>query len=145
MAIREFIHTDYDRPTVLSGQKLNPELRMIYDFDTHSIIGTYPYFQEINFSPWLPHRREEYVPGWIDPVDGLYELHQSMPVLEEEFHQLKPVLEAEAETKLKTIPLSDTWYIDFLYDGHDFWLIDMSLLSSVTRYDRGFFNFPSFD
>lgn len=137
LVIREFIHTGYDRPTILSGQKLNPEFRMIYDFDTHAILGLYPYFQEINYATFFPDMHQEHAPGWIDAVDGLGALREMKPELDEEFLRLKPDLEREALEKLKDVSMSDVWYIDFLHDGERFWLIDMSLLKTVTLYDPG--------
>lgn len=115
IVLRKFIHTDYERPSIYQGMKLNTEFRVFYDFSAKKVLGVYNYWET---ETMLSHLNNE-------EHDIFESAKQS---LEKDFQALKGRLQEECESCLpKANGLYDIWSVDFLWDGNKFWLIDMAI------------------
>lgn len=123
-ALREFIKPSYQRSTIYGGMPLNTEFRVFYDFDVHSILGIYNYWDTNAGLDRLKDKKDR-----LTLVD-------TASVLESDFSRLKPSLEEEVDKKLPKAPFTGKWSVDFLYDGKEFVLIDMAHAECSYYYDR---------
>jgi len=124
IAIREFIHTKYDRESIYSGMKLNTEFRAFYDFDNDKLLEIFNYWD-----------RETMTTHLYDPSEKAAFL-KSIDAIEQDFNALKPRLKAEIESKIKNNGFLGIWSIDFMWDGEKFWLIDMAIGEMSYYFDK---------
>lgn len=124
--IREFIDTDYERPSIYSGMKLNTEFRVFYDFDTNKTILIVNYWDKDTMIHGL-----EFYPDDLETFMAVTE------ELEKDYEKLKPQLQKLVNSNMKNVKgLKGKWSIDFMYDGKEFWLIDMALAEDSYYYDK---------
>lgn len=115
ICIREFIHTDYERKSIYQGMKLNTEFRVFYDFDKKKIVGMFNYWDRNTMQKNLYD--EENLESFNTCIDDI----------EKDIERLSPVLSEMLEKKMPKVSLSGIWSVDFMWDGHKFWLIDAAI------------------
>lgn len=123
LVIRDFIETEYDRPQIYNGMKLNTEYRVFYDFENNKILGLFNYWDRQTMESGLYDPNDQKVfTAVIDEIEADFEKHKELVI-------------AEAE-KLKDAKLRGVWSADFLWTGRQVYLIDMALGQSSYYYDR---------
>ena len=122
IVVREFIHTDYVRPSIYDGMKLNTEMRVFYDFDNNVVLGIFNYWDK---ETMIQHLHNDELSIFTSCIDDI----------ERDVQRLTPILLQECE-KLKSVNLQNQWSIDFLWDGHQFYLIDMALAQNSYYFDK---------
>lgn len=124
ICIREFIHTLYERKTIYCGMKLNTEFRVFYDFDKKEIVGIFNYWD-----------RETMQHGLYDKED-LENFNACVDEIESEYEYLKPILVDMIKGKMEAVELDGIWSVDFMWDGHRFWLIDAAVGSQSYYFEK---------
>lgn len=127
VAIRYFIETSYDRPSIYNGMKLNTEFRVFVNFDMKEVMGVVNYWDY-----------DTMMKGIYDETDR--KTFQSVGRdIEKDFNFRKGDLEQLVDCKLhlKNSPkLTGIWSMDFLWDGKNFILIDMALAQQSYYYEK---------
>jgi len=129
--LREFIKAKNKRRTIYHGLPLNTEFRVFYDFDTHTVLGIYNYWDKEKSIENL--KSDEDLSSYLEEVD----------TLEEEFSTLKPQLEKKVSQYLIDGDLKGKWSVDFLYDGEEFILIDMAHAECSYYYEKVLRQYPN--
>lgn len=124
LVLREFVQTNYKRPTIYNGMPLNTEFRVFYDFDNHTLLGIFNYW---NTDTMLDNLHNE---------QDLLTFANSAYEIENHFKELKPLLESQVKQNLTKASLKGKWSIDFLFDGENFVLIDMAHAECSYYYDK---------
>lgn len=124
ICIREFIHTDYKRKSIYRGMKLNTEFRVFYDFDKKKIVGMFNYWD-----------RDTMQKNLYDEED-LESFNTCIDDIEKDIETLSPVLSEVLEKNMPKVSLSSIWSVDFMWDGHKFWLIDAAIGSQSYYFDK---------
>lgn len=124
ICIREFIHTSYGRKTIYCGMKLNTEFRVFYDFEKKEIAGIFSYWD-----------RETMQYGLYDKED-LENFNACVDEIESEYEYLKPILVDMIKGKMEAVELDGIWSVDFMWDGHRFWLIDAAVGSQSYYFEK---------
>lgn len=123
--LREFIHTEYDRPCIYEGMKLNTEFRVFYDFAQDKVMGT------VNYWDYDTMARNIY-----DKSDRERFLAVGRKI-EEEYESLKGELEDICKDVLPAaIGMKGQWSVDFMWTGTAYALIDMAVAQDSFYYDR---------
>lgn len=128
IVLREFINTDYNRPSIYNGMKLNTEIRAFYDFDTRDLLGIVNYWDY-----------DTMINGIYDKKD--LETFKSVgKEIENDFKRVSPKLEELLKIALIDVKLEGRWSIDFMYLGDNrekpFCLIDMATAETSAYYDK---------
>lgn len=124
ICIREFIHTDYERKSIYRGMKLNTEFRVFYDFDKKKIVGIFNYWD-----------RDTMQKNLYDEED-LESFNTCIDDIEKDIETLSPVLSEMLEKNMPKVSLSGIWSVDFMWDGHKFWLIDAAIGTQSYYFDK---------
>lgn len=124
ICVREFIHTDYERESIYQGMKLNTEFRVFYDFDKKKIVGMFNYWD-----------RDTMQKNLYDEGD-LESFNICIDDIENDFDYLKSILADTIFEKMKTVELNGVWSVDFMWDGHKFWLIDAAIGRQSYYFDK---------
>lgn len=124
ICIREFIHTDYDRKSIYYGMKLNTEFRVFYDFDKKKIVGMFNYWD-----------RDTMQKNLYDKED-LESFNTCIDDIEKDIETLSPILSEMLEKNMPKVSLSGIWSVDFMWDGHKFWLIDAAIGSQSYYFEQ---------
>lgn len=119
IVLREWIPTDArDIPTIYNGMPLRPEFRIMYDFDTHSIISTHNYWD------W-EYCHDSIVRNVTDKI--VYEsYYEKLNII---YLHFKEHVETLIKNNMPNVKeLNGKWSIDIMYDElhNDFWLIDLA-------------------
>lgn len=120
LALREYIESKEDLPTIYSGMPLRPEYRVFYDFDNNKVVYNTEYWEY-----------DTMINGIHDEQDR--EVYKSTyPNLHKNYiSNLDPVLEYAKKELPKIKGLEGIWSVDFMLDRSDssekIWLIDMAL------------------
>lgn len=114
LVLREFIKSNYERPTIYHGMPLNTEFRVFYDFDTKQVLGIYNYWET---NTMLDNLSEE---------SDIITFANIAREIERDFNNLKQKLASEVAQNLSSCTLTGRWSVDFLFDGEKFVLIDMA-------------------
>ena len=124
LVVREFIETKQERESIYFGMKLNTEFRVFYDFDKKEFIDIVNY--------WDRYYVGEQLMG-EDKI--LYD--KSIGQEEKEYYDLNWRVVEYCEANLKHIEgLTGKWSVDFMWDGENFWLIDMALAENSAYWDE---------
>lgn len=130
-AIREFIKTENNRPTIYNGLKLNTEFRVFYNFDKNEIVDIINYWDR---NTMIHNLNNDYMKKDYDSFMSVID------EIEKEFLQEAPYLYTQCEENLNH-NLPGYWTIDFmLIKEHKFALIDMALAQSSYYIDKVFSN-----
>lgn len=129
IVLREFLTTDYDRPSIYNGMKLNTEIRAFYDFDTKELLGLVNYW---DYNTMINGLFNE---------DDLKTFKEVGKEIEEDYKRVSPQLEKLLKESLQNIEieLKGRWSIDFMYLGDNrekpFCLIDMATAETSAYYN----------
>lgn len=124
VVIRKFIETEYDRPTIYNGMKLNTEFRIFFDFANRRFLGCFNYWDT---KVMLNNLRNK-------DKDDFFSAYKS---IENDFGKLESkLIKHLQDAELNKADLKETWSIDFLWDGKKFWMIDMALAKNSYYYDK---------
>lgn len=128
IVIREFINTEYDRPKIYNGLKLNTEFRIFYDFDKNQLLKIINYWD-----------KETMIRGIYDDNDKQTFL-SVIDNIEDDFEKESSYLEKLCKSHFSNINgLNGQWSIDFmLIKEHTFALIDMALAETSYYYNKIF-------
>ena len=116
--VREYIPAPEGTPTIYGGMPLRTEIRLFYDFDTHTPLYTANYWDWGYCHDPICDRsdadRENYEKAW--------------PVMARQYAEKAPVIVPEVSRYLKKATgLQGIWSVDLLLDHNDkVWLIDMA-------------------
>lgn len=125
--VRDFIHTNYSRPCIYNGLKLNTEFRVFYDFDNKKIMDIINYWdygtmeKNLKMSPC----KEDY--------DNFVSIGKE---IDNDFNNLKCSLSKLVNETFTDIDLDGQWSVDFLWDGNNFRLIDMAIAQQSYYFDK---------
>ena len=124
LIIREFIETEYDRESIYFGMKLNTEFRVFYDFDKKEFIDIVNYWDRYYVGEQL-----------VGEDKILYD--KSIGQEEIDYYELNWKVTEQCQISLKEIEgLTGKWSVDFMWDGKDFWLIDMALAEQSAYWEE---------
>ncbi len=124
ICVREFIHTDYQRPSIYEGMKLNTEFRVFYNFENKRIAGIFNYWDRETMQNHLYSPKE------------LANFNSCIDEIEKDFYNLRDDLAEHVSEKMADVPLHGIWSVDFLWDGDKFWLIDAAIGSQSYYFDK---------
>lgn len=124
--VREFIHTNYSRPTIYNGLKLNTEFRVFYDFDNKQIMDIINYWDYDTMESNLKTTSMEDYNSFLNVGK----------IIENDFNSLKSSLHDLVTNTFCEINLDGKWSVDFLWDGNNFRLIDMAIAEQSYYYDK---------
>lgn len=126
LVVRERIPHDMQKtPCFYNGLPLRSEFRVFYDFDSHEIIFTANYWEYDYVAPHL-----------YDVTDKII-FESQKETLEKEFEARKSEVEKLVAEKMANInSLSGPWSIDLLWEGEQYWLIDMAVAEQSAFWEK---------
>lgn len=125
IVFRHFIETNYNRPSIYNGMKLNTEFRAFIDFNNNTLLDIFNYWDAETMLSNLSRND-------LETFKGIYK------DIEYDYAKLKPALanHIKNECDISKSELEGTWSVDFLWDGEKFWMIDMALGKQSYYYDK---------
>ena len=123
LCVREYIEDAEGNPTIYKGMPLRTEFRCFYDFDKDEMIGVVPY--------WNPIVMKRALKGSMASMDdyAVYLKHEDK--LNKDFNDNLSLVKKEIKSICKNFKseFKDSWSIDVMKNGDDFYVIDMALMS----------------
>lgn len=129
IVVREYIDDIENNPTIYNGMPLRTEFRTFVDFDKGVVFGTVPYWHPIVMNRALKQ-------GLSDNMERDYQVYQQQSQkLLTEFNDNVTFVNHNIEKLLPNIDLHGQYSIDVMKNGHDFYVIDMALMSESALVD----------
>ena len=125
LVVREWIPFNISQtPCIYHGLPFRPEFRVFYDFDIHEVIFSVNYWDAEYCAPHLYEMTDKII--FAAMADSI---NQTFLTKKAEVERMV----AKAMASINS--LSGPWSIDLLWDGNEFWLIDMAVAETSAYWE----------